>query len=96
MEGLLNPSSILLVFYLYLLARWQYVRRPMLFLLGAAGLVFSMVGLFFTLSTDTVKVAIIFHIIGNLVAFVGGLGACFGAPLPVKLSSNLTQGSTPQ
>ena len=73
---------ILLVFYLYLLARWQYVKRPFFFLIGAAGILFAMCGAFFTLGRATLVVSQIFQIIGTLVAFVGAVAACFGAKLP--------------
>ena len=93
--GLGWASQILLIFYFYLLVRWQHVRRPMMYLLGAAGLVFSMVGAFFTLGSSTYVVATIFGIIGNLVAFVGAVGACYGAQLPMKLPGNLDATGTP-
>lgn len=81
-EGLTNPLVILLVFHLYLLARWQYVKRPFFFLIGAVGLLFAYVGSFFGLAGATMKVMIIFQIIGTLVAFVGAVAACYGAKLP--------------
>ncbi len=79
------PQIILLVFYLYLLARWERVKRPLCFLFGAAGLLFWLLGQFFGLGGATLKVAEIFRIIGVLVAFVGVVGACFGGDLPVKI-----------
>ena len=94
-----SPLLVLLVFYLYLLVRWQHVRRPMCFLLGTLGLLFAMAGAFFTLGQSTMKVAIIFQIIGGLVAFVCAVGACYGAELPIQISSKLggmsSAGTTP-
>ena len=87
-------SSILLVFYLYLLARWERVKRPMLYLLGAAGLAFGMAGGFFLVSGSTITVARVFGVIGTLVAFAGVVGACFGGELPVKLPGDLGKTNT--
>ncbi len=84
-------GTIMLIFYLYLLARWQYVKRPILFLLGAAGLVFGMIGGFFGSGETGATVARIFGVIGVIVAFVAAVGACFGGELPVKLPGGLTQ-----
>jgi hypothetical protein len=83
-------TFVLMVFYLYLLARWQHVRIPMLYLIGAAGLVLGMIGGF--IPSATVKE--ILNTIGCIVAFVGVVGACFGAKLPVHLPGSLTGGST--
>ena len=90
--GLGWANQILLIFYFYLLVRWQNVRRPLMYLLGAAGLLFSMVGAFFTLGMSTYVVAAIFGIIGNLVAFACAILACFGGTLPMKLPGD--QGTT--
>ena len=47
------------------------------------------------LGSSTYVVATIFGIIGNLVAFVGAVGACYGAQLPMKLPGNLDATGTP-
>lgn len=38
---------VLLVFALYLLARWQYVKRPLFYLLGVGGIALAFFGGFF-------------------------------------------------
>ena len=86
---------ILLVFYVYLLARWQYVRRPMFYLLGVAGLLFGMLGGFFGTSETGAALARIFGTVGTMVAFAAVVGACFGAQLPVNLPSSLTGSGSP-
>ncbi|HOD83225.1 MAG TPA: hypothetical protein PKG77_17555 [Phycisphaerae bacterium] len=78
----IEPMAVIVIFYLYLLARWQYVKRPFFYLIGAAGILFAMAGDFFGLGQATIKVRMIFQIIGQLVAFVGVVAACFGAKLP--------------
>ncbi|MCK4601219.1 MAG: hypothetical protein KAU28_02055 [Phycisphaerae bacterium] len=76
---------ILLVFYLYLLARWQYVRRPWLYLLGSAGLVFALIGSIFVVGSKGgyPVVTNIFQVIGAVIALKGAIGACCGAKLPI-------------
>lgn len=87
----ITPEVVLLVFYLYLLVRWQYVRLPMFYLIGVAGFVFAMIGGFIPNAT----VVSIFSTIGMIVAFVGAVGACFGAKFPLNLPGSLTgSGST--
>ena len=92
----LDPTVVVLVFYLYLLARWQYVKRPLLYLLGAAGIVFGMCGGFFMFadSAGVKTVGGVFMVIGTIVAFVGAIGACFGGELPVKMPGHLGATST--
>ena len=91
MFGGISVGTILLVFYLYLLVRGEHVKRPMLFLIGAAGLLFELLGEFFGLgsSRDLQNVARIFAIIGSLVAFVCAVGACYCGELPIKLPGAL-------
>lgn len=72
-------TAILLVFYLYLLARWQYVKRPWMYLLGAAGIALAILGGFFGAGTATRIV----DTLGALIAFTGVVGACYGGKLPV-------------
>ncbi len=86
-----SPGVILMIFYVYLLARWQHVKRPLFYLLGAAGLVFGMLGGFFGHSETGAAVARIFGTIGVIVAFVSAVGACYGSELPVKIASPLMQ-----
>jgi len=80
----------MLVFYLYLLARWQHVKRPAFFLLGTLGLLLAFVGRFFAVGgnpgSDIMIVVRIFDVIGSLVAFLGAVVACYGAALPGQLA----------
>ena len=84
----LNILAILVVFYLYLLVRPQYVKRSICLLMGAAGILLAIVGEFFLLgdSAGVRTVCGIFTTIGNLVAFLGGVCTCFGGKLPVDFS----------
>ena len=79
MPNLTDPLFVILVFYMYALARWQVVKRAPFFFLGVLGLLFAFVGLFFTLGQSTMKVAMIFQIIGLLVAFASAALACAGS-----------------
>ncbi len=87
MPNLLPPVflAILLVFYLYALARWQIVKRAPLFFFGAAGLLFAFLGQFFALGDTVVgTVAEVFNIVGLLVAFTGAVLSCAGASVSIK------------
>ena len=98
MFGGITVGSILLVFYLYLLVRGEHVKRPMLFLIGCAGLLLALLGEFFGLgsSRDMQNVARVFTILGSLVAFIGAIGACYGGELPIKLSGSLDGSASSQ
>ena len=82
---MLSEFGILLVFYLYLLARWQHVKRPSLYLLGSLGILAHFCAEFF-LAGDGATVCMIVQTIGKLVAFMGVVLACFGGELPVQIS----------
>ena len=92
----ISPQIVLLVFYLYLLVRWERVNRPMCFLVGTAGLLLILACAFFGLGSGKVVTALggVFSTIGLLVAFVGAVGACFGGELPVKLPGDLDKSDT--
>lgn len=91
----LSATAILLVFYLYLLVRWHYVRRPMLYLIGAAGVLFAMLGGFCAVSSVTAGVSWIFSTIGGMAAFVCAIGTCYGEKLPVNLPAGLDEVAAP-
>jgi hypothetical protein len=86
---------VLVVFYLYLLVRWQCVKREMFVLLGLAGLLLGLIGQFFTLGASTMVVSEILMIIGGIVAFVAAVGACYGGKLPIKVPGMEKEGSKP-
>jgi hypothetical protein len=81
------PLVILLIFYLYLLVRWQHVKRPLMVLVGAAGLLFAMVGRFFLIGHANWGTVVmqVFDCIALVIAFVGAVGACYGAKLPMNV-----------
>ena len=85
--------GIMMVFYLYLLARWQHVRRPFLYLLGSAGLLVGMMGSFF--SRFLPAFAQIVGTIGVMVSFAAAVGACYGAELPINLPAEFTGAAQP-
>ena len=90
------PLIILLVFYLYGLARWNVVRRPPLFFLGALGLLFALVGLFFTLGSSPAEtVSRVFGIIGLLVAFAMAVLSCAGATVSMQGMLDAAKGAVP-
>ena len=91
----ISPLTIVLVFYLYALARWHIVKRPPLFFLGVLGVLFAFVGLFFTLGASTMKVALIFQIIGLLVAFASAALACAGSLVSVQGMIGAAKGAVP-
>ena len=93
-ESIPFPLIILLVFYLYGLARWHIVRRPPLFFLGALGLLFAFVGLFFTLG-DGQTVSRVFSIIGLLVAFSMAVLSCAGATVSMQGMLDAAKGAVP-
>ena len=78
-------AMILLVFYLYLLVRPQYVKRNSFFLIGAIALLVAMllVGILSVFHTRaTAVLAGIFGTILNIVAFGSAIAACYGGVLP--------------
>lgn len=89
-------TAILLVFYLYLLVRWQHVRRPMCYLVGAAALMLVFVGMFFAIGHHR-YVMIVTEVlagIGNLAAFVSAVFACYGGKLPLNIAVTPTDPAT--
>lgn len=95
MPNLTDPLFVVLVFYLYALARWHIVKRPPLFFLGVLGLLFAFVGLFFTLGDSTMKVAKIFDIIGLLVGFAMAVLSCAGAKVSAHEMLSAAKGARP-
>jgi len=74
---------VLMVFYLYLLVRWQYVRRPLCYLLGMAGWAVVFLGWLLGAASAPDVVMRLLSVIGAFVVFTCAVGACFGARLPV-------------
>ena len=80
-------TTVFVIFYLYVLVRWQYVKRPCCFLAGSLGIVAVLAGRFFAVGNDpscgVVIVMRVLNMIGLLVAFAGAVGACYGGKLPI-------------
>ena len=74
--------TVLIAFYLFLGIRWNLVRRPMVYLIGAAGICVILLGDFFGLGRSTLKVQAVFTIIGSIVAFGAGIITCLNMELP--------------
>lgn len=81
----LTADGILLVFYLVLLVRPAFVRRPAFFWIGAGGLGLAIFGAVFATITADLWARIltaIFGTVGALAAFGGALVACYGGKVP--------------
>ncbi len=77
-------NAVLLVFYLYLLVRWQHVKRPYMYLVGVGGLCVVFFGwLLGAASTSLWTTMRILNVLGSLTAFKSAVGACYSAKLPV-------------
>jgi len=93
-------TVILLVFYLYLLAHFDLVKRRGCYLVGVAGLLLVLVALFFLpwLESGWAEVLVgIFNWVGSIVAFIAAVGACYGAELCMadKLEQGICHESEP-
>ena len=85
MSGILAIGAILLVFHLYLLVRWEKVRRPGWFRVGILGFVMMLSANFFFLSIDRdiLTVGGVLNGIGLIMAFIGAVGSCRPEMLPI-------------
>ena len=87
-DGAAGFATILLVFYLYLLARFDLVKRPAFFLIGALGLLVAFAARFFAVGGnpghDIYVVVRILDSAGAAAAFLMAVVACFGGKLPGK------------
>lgn len=79
---------VLVVFYLMLLTRWKYVRRPQCYLLGCAAIIlnFFVVGIFSLFSGRWAMVLTgLLSMALTIVAFGCAVFACYQAKLPIKI-----------
>ncbi|MFW6066139.1 MAG: hypothetical protein ACOC9S_04905 [Planctomycetota bacterium] len=89
--------AILLAFYLYLVVRWQHVKRPFFFCLGVVGVIAM---LFFTGFFDWTGARwsrVLESIVGTLAAIMAfgcAMAACWGESLPMGLEKK--KASQPQ
>jgi len=81
----LTATAILLVFYLYALAKWDVVKRPLFLLIGGGGLLMAILAGFFGawagMKWANILMAIL-NTIGTIIAFAGAFIAVYGAKLP--------------
>jgi len=80
-------SAIMLIFYLYLAVRWQYVKRPWCYMFGACGVGIIIAARFFSVGMDPTSgpaIAMrVLNVVGLLIAFDGAFCACYGGKIPV-------------
>lgn len=88
--------TVLIAFYLFLGIRWDLVRRPSVYLIGAAGVCVILLGDFFGLGASTRKVQAVFTIIGAVVAFGAGVVACLNMALPTISRPTAPPADTPE
>lgn len=88
--------AILLVFYLYLVVRWQHVKRPFFFCIG----VISVVALLFFTGffgwTGARWSRVLESVVGTLAAILAfgcAMAACWGESLPMGLEKSKSQAS---
>jgi hypothetical protein len=98
----ISAAEILLVFYLVLLVKWTFVRRPIFYLFGAMALGLWMLLGLGSLVSDALwwhKLLAVFQRLLTLAVFLAGVIACYGADLPVKIPGDShatnTGGETP-
>lgn len=85
-EGLGFIAAILVVFYLYLLVRPQYVRRGLFLWVGLAGILSVLLGMFlFTLDPDKWSRIVfgIFGFIGVVVSLLSAAVCRYGKDIPL-------------
>ncbi len=86
MSGILAIGSILLVFHLYLLVRWEKVRYPQFFRIGIWGFALILLANFFFFFSSERIIRFIGGVLGGIgliLAFIGAVGACRPEMLPI-------------
>ena len=74
-------SGVLLVFYLFLLIRWDYVRRVWLYCTGMLG--WGVIWLGWLLGACELEMAMrVLNVVGLGIALDGALGSCYAGKLP--------------
>ena len=76
--------GVLVAFYLFLAVRWDLVRRPVPYLVGACAVgVAILSGLFVFAGGGGAKVAGVLSVLAGLTAFGAGIATCCKAKLPI-------------
>jgi len=79
--------AVLVAFYLFLAVRWDLVRRPIPYLVGAGGVGVAILAGVFALDLGARGVFVVFTVLGQLTAFGAGLATCCAAKLPIDTQS---------
>ena len=75
--------GVVVAFYLFLAVRWDLVRRPLPYLVGACALGVVILSGLFGLSRGGRSVGAVFSVLGLLTAFGAGIATCCAAKLPI-------------
>jgi hypothetical protein len=89
-----SAANILLVFFLVLLVKWSWVKRPSFFLIGACAVAADLLlgGIFGSFQASWA--AIVGGILNSIFAVVGfgaGIVACYAGTMPVSLPGEKPQ-----
>jgi hypothetical protein len=79
--------GVLVAFYLFLAVRWDLVRRPLPYLVGACAVGVVILSGLFGLGTGGRSVGAVFTVLGLLTAFGAGIATCCAAKLPIDTQS---------
>lgn len=83
----MDMMSILLVFFLVLLIKWNWVKRPKMFWVGVVAIAVGIISqtLMALSRGDLVDLWGTVGMLATLVALAGAIGAAYGQELPVKI-----------
>ena len=81
---MVTELAILVAFYLFLLVRWQYVKRPFFFTVGVLGIAPVIAARLFSIgSVNALEIVSgILTTVGVLAAFLSAVAACYCGKLP--------------
>ena len=75
--------AVLVAFYLFLVVRWDLVRRQLPYLVGVCAVGVLILSSLFAIGTGGRAVAIVFTVLAGLTAFAAGIATCCKAKLPI-------------
>ncbi|MCY2930358.1 MAG: hypothetical protein NTV86_12830 [Planctomycetota bacterium] len=92
---------ILVIFYLFLLVKWDLVRRPLIFWAGMGSNVLSILWSFFLLSTGEsartmFTLYTVFSILTVLLSLACAVGAVYRGQLPASMQKAMDQVQPPK